>query len=403
MDVGSVEDLRTRARAWLSERLPPRRSDDAVWGEGAFSVAVFHDLAPAEEDALDAAARAWHRTKLAAGFASITWPSRYGGLGLPSAYERAFAEAEAEFEAPREHEAFTATLHLMAPVVERYGTEEQKDRFIPAFLRTDWLCCQLFSEPEAGSDLASLRCRAEQAAEGGPWRIDGQKVWTSGARLCDWGLLIARSDPTAPQHRGMTAFLLPLDAPGVEIRPIRQMTGGASFNEVDGVELEDSLRLGAVGDGWAVALATLGFERNTSANGAGGAGGSWAQVLGLARHLGRTGDPLVRQDLAALHTLFRIEDFSGMRVRGALTASQDPGPLGSLGKLFWTQRLTRTSEVVARLLGPRLTADTGEWGSYAWGQHVLGAPGYRIAGGSDEIQRNIMGERALGLPREPRP
>jgi alkylation response protein AidB-like acyl-CoA dehydrogenase len=288
-------------------------------------------------------------------------------------------------------------------VVEVFGTEAQKDRFIPLFLSTESLCCQLFSEPEAGSDLASLRCRAER--HGDTWRIDGQKVWTSGARLSEYGLLIARSDPDAPQHRGMTAFLVPFETPGVEVRPIRQMTGGSAFNEVflSGVELDDSYRLGAEGDGWKVALATLGFERNTTANGAGGVGGGYAQVIALARHLDRTAEPVVRQQLAALYTRCRIEEFSGQRVRGALRASQDPGPLGSVGKLFWTQRLSFVSSVVSHLLGPHLTANTGEWGTYAWAEHVLGAPGYRIAGGSDEIQRNIIGERVLGLPREPRP
>jgi alkylation response protein AidB-like acyl-CoA dehydrogenase len=203
----------------------------------------------------------------------------------------------------------------------------------------------------------------------------------------------------------LTAFLLPLDATGVEIRPIRQMTGGSSFYEVffTDVELSDTLRLGAVGDGWKVATSTLGFERSVSADGAGGVGGSFKQVLALARHLGRTGDPLVRQDLASLYTLSRIGGLSGMRVRGAMRAGQHPGALGSVGKLFWTQRLSFTSDVVGRLLGPSLLADFAVWGTFAWGEHVLGAPGYRIAGGSDEIQRNIIGERALGLPREPSP
>jgi alkylation response protein AidB-like acyl-CoA dehydrogenase len=261
----------------------------------------------------------------------------------------------------------------------------------------------LFSEPEAGSDLASLRCRAQRT--GDTWVIDGQKVWTSGAQLADYGLLIARSDPAAPQHRGMTAFMVPLDAPGVEIRPIRQMTGGASFNEVflNGVCLGDDMRLGAEGDGWKVALSTLGFERSSSAGGAGGAGGSWSQVLTLVRHLGADHHPIVRQSVAALYTMFRIEELSNERAAAVLRAGQQPGPLGSVGKLFWTQRLAHTSDLVSRVLGPHLVADTGEWGTYAWGEHVLGAPGYRIAGGSDEIQRNIIGERVLGLPREPRP
>ncbi len=400
----SLDQFRAQARAWLGERLAPRDPrGDTLWGEGSDSVAVFHHLTCAEEDALDREARAWQRAKLADGWGAITWPERFGGRALPSVYERSFAEEEARFAAPKGHEAFNATLHLMAPAVEAFGTEEQKDRFIPPFLRADLLCCQLFSEPNAGSDLASLSCRAT-LSDGG-WVIDGQKVWTSGARLADYGLLIARSDPDALKHHGMTAFLVPLDVEGIEIRPIRQMTGGASFYEVflTDVHLDDAHRLGEVGDGWKVALGTLAFERNVSGDAAGRPGGSFAQVQALARHLQKTADPIVRQQLAMLYTRSRLTELSGLRVRGALRAGQDPGPLGSVGKLFWTQTLTYTSSVVSHLLGPRLVADSGEWGTYAWAEHVLGAPGYRIAGGSDEIQRNIIGEKVLGLPREPRP
>lgn len=399
----SLQEFRSRAAAWLAERLEPRRAEASTWGVGPESVAVFHDLGLDEARRLDAVLRDWHRSKLADGWAGITWPVEFGGLGLDPEYDRAFHEEQSRFVAPIEHEAFNVTLDLVAPVIQMYGTDAQKQHFLPMFLRVEKLACQLFSEPEAGSDLASLRCRAQRS--GTNWVIDGQKVWTSGAQLADFGLLIARSDPSAPQHRGMTAFMVPLDAPGVEIRPIRQMTGGASFNEVflSGVQLGDDLRLGAEGDGWKVALSTLGFERSSSAGGAGGAGGSWAQVLALARHLGADRDALLRQSLAALYTMFRIEELSNERAAAVLRAGQQPGPLGSVGKLFWTQRLARTSDLVSSILGARLAADTGEWGTYAWCEHVLGAPGYRIAGGSDEIQRNIIGERVLGLPREPRP
>ena len=182
------------------------------------------------------------------------------------------------------------------------------------------------------------------------------------------------------------------------------MTGGASFNEVflSDVRIPDDLRLGAVGDGWKVALTTLGFERGASASGGGGGvGGSFRRVLALARHLDATEDPATRQDLAGLFTRARLLQWNGGRVQAATRTGQAPGPEGSIGKLLWTQNMNLTSDVVSRLLGPRLAADTGEWGTYAWGEHVLGAPGYRIAGGSDEIQRNIIGERVLGLPREP--
>ena len=399
----SLAEFRREARTYLGHHLPARGADPTSWGEGSDSVAIFHHLTVDEERALDRAARAWQRQKLDAGWAAFTWSEEFGGRGWPSAYEHAFDEEESRFAAPAVHETFVATLHLMAPTIERFGTDAQKQRFIPSYLRTDELCCQLFSEPNAGSDLASVATRATR--DGDTWRIDGQKVWTSGARLCDHGLLIARSDPESSRHHGLTAFLLPLDRAGVEIRPIRQMTGGASFYEVfmDDVIVPDDLRLGDVGQGWEVALTTLGFERSVSGDGAGGVGGSFDQVLALAQHLDRTSEPVVRQALAALYTRFRLGEWSGLRVRGALLAGQHPGALGSVGKLAWSQRLTATAEVASLLLGPRLVADTGEWGTFAWAEHVLGAPGYRIAGGSDEIQRNIIGERALGLPREPRP
>ena len=205
--------------------------------------------------------------------------------------------------------------------------------------------------------------------------------------------------------RSLTAFMVPLDAPGVDIRPIRQMSGGANFNEVflTDVRLPDTLRLGAVGEGWRVALTCLGFERDHSGGGGGGhVGGGYHQVAAAARHFGLDGEPLVRQTLADLYIHHRVAQFTNRRAAARLKAGQTPGPEGSLGKLMWTANMTRVSSAISTILGARLVADTGEWGTYAWGEHVLGAPGYKIAGGSDEIQRNIIGERVLGLPPEPR-
>ncbi len=268
------------------------------------------------------------------------------------------------------------------------------------FLRAEELCCQLFSEPGAGSDLAGLATRAER--DGDDWVLNGQKVWSSGAQFAEWGELIARTDPSLPKHAGMTAFLIPLDAPGVQIRPIRQMSGGSSFNEVflTDVRIPDDLRLGAVGQGWKVALTTLGFERGGSGNR--GVGGSWERLLGLARWLGRTGDPVVRQQLASVYIHQQVRRMNAARVAAATAAGQPPGPEGSIGKLLWVAGMTEIGEVAASLLGARLIADTGEWGTFAWNDHLLGAPGYRIAGGSDEIQRNIIAERVLGLPGDVR-
>ena len=401
-DVPTLEDFRLQARAWLEAHAPPRRTETTIWGVGSDSVAVFQDRDEQEEAAGVERACAWHRLKLADGWALFGWPERYGGRDLPSVYERTFAAEEAQFEVPVVPEPLIITLDLVPPTIERFGTTEQKERFLPAFLSTDLLCCQLFSEPNAGSDLASLACRAERSE--GRWIVNGQKVWTSGALQCDYGFLLARSDPSAPKHHGITAFLVPLDRPGVEIRPIRQLTGGATFNEVflSDVQLTDDLRIGDEGAGWHVALTILGFERSISGDGSAGIGGSWSQVRALSEHLGDTADPVIRQRLSSLYTRTRVLDMLNGRTRGRLAAGQQPGPEASLAKLLWSRTLTATSDVVAALLGPRLVADTGEWGTYAWAEHVLGAPGYRIAGGSDEIQLNIVAERVLGLPREPR-
>ena len=304
---------------------------------------------------------------------------------------------------PRKNELFSVTLELVAPTIAAFGTPAQQRELIPRLLAAEVFVCQLFSEPGAGSDLASLSLRAER--RGGGWVLNGQKVWTSGARHAALGELIARTDPGQARHRGLTAFLVPMDAPGVEIRPIRQMSGGSSFNEVffTDVVVADEARLGEVGQGWQVALATLGFERAASGAGAQQPGGSFAQVVATARELGVQDDPLVRQMLADLYVRSEVQRRYAEKMTQAAGGLRSRGEEGSVLKLMWSANLMRTSAVVTELLGPRLVADTGEPGTFGWSEHLLGAPGYRIAGGTEEIQRNIIAERVLGLPREPRP
>ncbi len=408
----SVEEFSQQASAWLAAHGEPLERDDRdseaagpTPRDANFSVAVFHALSVDDERALLADARRWSRLKATQGYHAITASRDFGGLGLTKEYSRAFAALERRYRIPTAHESFSVTTDLIAPTVGVFGTDEQRARFVGAFLAADLLCCQLFSEPGAGSDLAGLACRAVR--DGDEWVIRGQKVWSSGAQFSEWGLLIARSDPTLPKHKGMTAFLVPMDAPGIDIRPIRQMSGGSSFNEVffEDCRLPDSMRLGAEGDGWKVALTTLGFERDhsdpTGAAGADRPGGRWPQLLAAARAMGVTDDALVRQELMEVYVHRRVEAFLNQRAADLATGGT-PGPEGSLGKLMWTEGMTKVSRVAGRILGPRLTADTGAWGTWEWGEHVLGAPGYRIAGGSDEVQRNIIGERVLGLPGEPR-
>ena len=408
----SVEEFSQRASAWLTAHGEPLTTDpaysaatEATPGDANFSVAVFHALSFDDEKALLADAQRWSRLKATKGYHAITASPDYGGLGLTKEHARAFATLERNYRIPTAHESFSVTTDLVAPTVDVFGTDEQRARFVGAFLAADLLCCQLFSEPGAGSDLAGLACRAVR--DGDEWVIHGQKVWSSGAQFSEWGLLIARSDPTLPKHKGMTAFLVPMDSAGIDIRPIRQMSGGSSFNEVffEDCRLPDSLRLGAEGDGWNVVLTTLGFERDhsdpTGAAGADRPGGRWPQLLATARAMAVTDNAVVRQDLMDVYIHKRVEAWLNQRAAD-LARGGTPGPEGSLGKLMWTEGMTKLSRVAGRILGPSLTADTGAWATWEWGEHVLGAPGYRIAGGSDEVQRTIIGERVLGLPGEPR-
>jgi alkylation response protein AidB-like acyl-CoA dehydrogenase len=398
-----LEDFASAARSWLAGQAEPRTAGVVTWGAGDDDVSVFHDLSDSEEAGLLQRAMAWQQRKFDAGFGAITWPRDYGGASLPAEYQMAFDHAESGFVTPGHHETFSVTLHLVAPTILSFGSDEMKRELIPRFLRTTELCCQLFSEPGAGSDLAGLSTRAE--LDGDDWIVNGQKTWSSGARFSAWGELICRTDPDVSKHAGLTAFVVPMDAPGITVVPIRQMSGGRSFNEVffDDVRIADRHRLGGVGDGWTVALTTLGFERRASSthSDADVVGGSWSQLLALARWAGASDDVVIRQDLARLYTLDRVRALHARRAQAARSGGT-ADPAGSIEKLLWTRWLTGVGDAAARILGARLTADSGQWGTYAWAKHVLGAVGYRIAGGSDEIQRNIVGERVLGLPHEPR-
>ncbi|WP_024793921.1 acyl-CoA dehydrogenase family protein [Tomitella biformata] len=388
-----------KARTWLATVALPRSS--SKWGEGSDSVAVFENWTAAEERAHTDAIAAYEQQKFDAGWGALTSPQVYGGQDLPMSYELAFRSAEEEFDVPRRTEMFSVTQNLVAPTIAQWGTPDQRERYVRAMLRTDLIACQLFSETEAGSDLAAVRTKAV-LDDSGMWTLNGHKVWTSGARVADFGVAVCRTDPSAPKHKGMTVFLVPMDAPGLSVRPIRQMTGGTSFNEVylEDVRLEDQYRLGPVGQGWSVALTVLAAERLDGAN-LGLANAD--QAIALAQNLGRDLTEIERDKVADLATRIMVQRIAGMRVAQAMVNGVEPGPEASLGKLLATDTMARTSEVARLLLGSDLVADHSGWGRFAWSQHVLGAPGYRIAGGTDEIQHNIIAERVLGLPREPRP
>jgi alkylation response protein AidB-like acyl-CoA dehydrogenase len=389
-----VESFVREFEGWL-ERTGVRRRRPDQFGVGEFSVAVFDDQTPEEERKAVDRGREWERTKYDAGWGAVDWPQQFGGRGLPATFSAALRVAEYEWDVPRRNELFSVTQNMIAPTVREWGTGDQIEQFVRALLRTDIMACQLFSEPEAGSDLAAVRTRAVR--DGRDWVLSGQKVWSSMATSAQYGEAICRSDTDAPKHAGLTAFLVPLDQPGVTIRPIRQMTGGACFNEVflDEVRVPDTLRLGPEGGGWRVALTTLSAERSDSSSlGA----GTVSKLVALARHRGVSSSALV-DEIVQLWLHDRLLVLTNERTTAELQAGREPGPQGSLGKLAATMNLRRTSDVITSLLADELIADTGEWGTFAWAEQVLGAPGYRIAGGSDEIQRTIIAERVLGMPR----
>ena len=389
---------RSGVRDWLHSMLPQRPERP----EGPADYAVFQNITEEAERSLLDRVRAYRRQRYDAGYGAIALPEELGGAGLSMQYVVAFTEEEQAFDPPQSTELISVTCGLVGPTIATFGTLEQRAKYARAFLRSDLLCCQLFSEPGAGSDLAAVATSAIKNDDG--WLLDGQKVWSSGARFADYGLLLARTDPDVAKQAGLTMFLIPMDAPGVEIRPIRQMSGAASFNEVflSAVQVGDDMRVGPAGDGWKVANATLGFERTASGQAQRRKGGTFEDLLRLAIRLGKSGDPVVRQQLADVYVRTQLRAATTERVARAAAAGAPPGPASSIGKLVASANLMRIGEVATALLGARIAADTGEPDGFAWTEHVLGAPGYRLAGGTDEIQRNIIGERVLGLPREPR-
>lgn len=412
LDVVSVDDFRTRSRDWLAASGLALRGDGAGAGAGADRegaahddvVAVFHDLSFEAELALLERLRAWQRTKYDAGFGAISWPAPYGP-GLSPAHEDAFTAEELRYATPGTHELIGVTVNLVAPTLRELAGPGLREDLVGRLLRCDLLACQLFSEPGAGSDLGNVATRAvrDPSGETDDWLVTGQKVWSSGAQFAQWGELIARTDPDLPKHRGLTAFMVPLDAPGVDIRPLRQMSGGSSFNEVflDEVRIPDRYRVGEIGDGWKVALTTLGFERGDSAKQA-LVGGDWRRAFAVARRTGADRDPLVRQRMAETFVAWRLGEVAAARDERLVADGHAPGAVGSVRKLQWLHRMQAVSDLTREALGASIAVDSGEPDSFTWTQQLLGVPGYRIAGGTDQIQKNIIGERLLGLPAEPR-
>ncbi len=400
----SLDQFTADATAFLDANCAKREATQArKWGEGSDKVAVFEERSAEAEKRDVEAAKAFRQKMFDAGFGWITGPTQYGGSALPGAYQRAYDEVASNYATPN-LSAFGIGLGMVAPTFLAHGTDLAKDTYLRRMWRGEIVGCQLFSEPGAGSDLASLQAKAER--DGDEWIITGQKVWTTGAQFSDVGEIICRTDVNLPKHKGLTGFIVDMHAPGVEVRPLRQMTGGASFNEVffNEVRVHDDFRLGDVNQGWTVALTTLMNERASIGGGSGGSRSSATDVRFLAQMLhamGKGEDQVLRDELMKLHIAGEVARFNGMRATAKLKAGQLPGPEMSTGKLAVATHMRKVSDFVSTVLGPKITANSGEWGTYGWADYVLGAPGMRIAGGSDEVMRNILGERVLGLPKDP--
>ncbi|MBK3572475.1 acyl-CoA dehydrogenase family protein [Streptomyces sp. MBT65] len=401
-----MQDLAAEARAFLDAHAPKAPDRTApVWGEGDDSMAYFSSLPPEAEREHVQKARDWQRVRHENGFGWITGPVEYGGRGLTPVHDLLYDAVESEYDVADTGVLSVIGLGMIGPTILAHAQPHIKERWLPAMYRGDAIACQLFSEPGAGSDLASVATKAVR--EGDHWVLNGQKVWTSVAQHSQIGLALTRTNPDAPKHRGITAFLVPMDAPGVEVRPLRQMTGGADFNEVflTDVRIPDDHRLGEVDGGWSVALTTLMNERATvGSEGAGPVAAALSpdHLSALMRATWTWDDRALRARLAELLVDVLATGHLNSRALRGLRAGGTPGPERSVSKLMYAQNLTRAAHFVSDALGPRIIADTGQWGTYAWSELLLATPALRILGGTEEIMKNILAERVLGLPKEVR-
>ena len=406
-DSPTVEEFTEEVTAFFDANAERKVEENAPfkWGQGKDDLSLFEEVDRDIERTNIEVAKEWRAKRYDAGLGWITGPKQYGGRELSQAHERAYGSVEGRYKVPNTG-FFGIGLGMVAPTILAHAEDHVKERYLPKMYRGDIIASQLFSEPGAGSDLAGLQTKAER--DGDEWVITGQKVWTSGAHYSDIGEIICRTDPDQPKHKGLTGFVIDMKAPGVEVRPLRQMTGGASFNEVffDGLRVPDDHRLGDVNQGWTVALTTLLNERaSIGAGGAAGGGmggiGNAARLIEMLRHFGLDGDPIFRQELASVYSGFQVAKWNNQRAMDKIKSGQAPGPELSGAKLSLTANMQNVAAFAAKVLGPRLTANTGEWGTYAWAQFICGIPGMRVAGGTDEVLRKIIGEQVLGLPKEP--
>lgn len=394
-DTPEEASFRAEARTWLenhAERLGE--------GERPLSMAEFRK----REDAIPRA-KEWMATKADGKWACISWPTSFGGRDASRMESVIWEQEEARFRSPPN--MFTIGQGMLGPTIMAHGTEAQKARYLGPMLRADEVWCQLFSEPAAGSDLAGLATRA--ARDGDDWIVNGQKIWTSGAQYCDFGMLLTRTAPENPKHAGITYFIVDMRSPGIEVRPIKQMSGMSGFNEVFFTDLRipDENRVGEVNEGWRGALTTLMNERQTLSGGAVGPG--FDELFSLAKTVRRGGRPAiedeaVRARLADVYVSTKGVQFTRYRSLSALSRGATPGPESSIGKIVSAPLRQQMASFAMDLMGAAggiVDAEGVPLGA-SFADAYLASPGGRIAGGTDEVLRNIVAERVLGLPAEPR-
>jgi alkylation response protein AidB-like acyl-CoA dehydrogenase len=386
-DTPDQAAYRAQVRGWLEEH----KSEAPVIADPADPDAL------TDEDEIVAARRKWQGRLAEGGLAGVTWPKEYGGQGLGPIEQVICNQEIARAKVPGILDAIG--VGMLGPTIIAHGTDEQKARYLGPMLHGDEVWCQLFSEPAAGSDLAAVQARARQSDDGS-WRLSGQKVWTTNAQFASYGLLLARTDPDVPKHKGLTMFIVPMDAPGVTVRGLRQISGEAEFNEVffDDVALDERAVVGGVGNGWGTALTTLMYERVTIGLGGEGLGyNSTRFAAAIARDPDARRDPDVRHRLGEIASELLAVRFTGYRTLTALQRGQIPGPEAGLAKVTIVNGAIKAGDLIADVIGPDALAQDSEW-AYM----ISFLPGLKSAGGTEEILRNTIGERVLGLPPEPR-
>jgi alkylation response protein AidB-like acyl-CoA dehydrogenase len=383
-DTPDQAAYRARVRKWLEDH---RSEAPVLSGPNALK----------DEDEIIAARRAWQGKLAEAGLAGVTWPKEFGGQGLGPIEQVIVGQEIRRAGVPGILDAIG--VGMLGPTIIAHGTDEQKSRYLGPMLHGDEVWCQLFSEPAAGSDLAAVQARA-RLQDDGSWRLSGQKVWTTNAQFASFGLLLARTDPDVPKHNGLTMFIVPMDAPGVTVRGLRQISGEAEFNEVffDDAPLDADAVVGGVGNGWGTALTTLMFERVTIGLGGESMGYSTTRFANaLALNDAARVDPEVRHVLGEIGSELLGVRFTGYRTLSALQRGQIPGPEAGLAKITIVSGAIRAGDLIADTLGPDALANDSEW-AYM----ISFLPGLKSAGGTEEILRNTVGERVLGLPPAPR-